>query len=239
MTLESISVNMERWKVALRKAQDAEIRLQRRLDIVRHRRERLEAKIKKYGAYASYYKKGGGKMKSKIITMVVVFMMVFGWVTVANADDLQTAGDFLQVAIPAVGFIATLGLEDKEGTKQLAKSLGSTIAVTYAIKYSLNTKRPNGGDYSFPSGHTGAAFAGAGFIQQRYGWEYGVPAYALASFVGYSRIHSKNHYWYDVLGGAAIGIGSNLIFTNKYKKTTVAVTPVNRGAMLVIVTTLD
>ncbi|MFN3740308.1 MAG: phosphatase PAP2 family protein [Thermodesulfovibrionales bacterium] len=175
----------------------------------------------------------------KVIALVIVFIMVFGWSTVVNADGVQTAGDSLQVVIPAVSFVATLGLRDKEGTCQWAKSLGSTIVVTYALKYSLNTKRPNGGDYSFPSGHTSAAFAGAGFIHQRYGWEYGVPAYALASFVGYSRIHSKNHYWYDVLGGAVIGIGSNLFFTNKYKKTTVAVTTVNKDVMLVIVATLD
>ena len=52
-------VTAERWQIACQKAQDAEIRLNRRLDMVRHRRERLEAKIRKYGAYASYYQRGG------------------------------------------------------------------------------------------------------------------------------------------------------------------------------------
>ena len=139
------------------------------------------------------------------------------------------------MALPIAGLVTSLGLEDKEGTYQWIKSLGSTLAVTYALKYSLNTKRPDGSDQSFPSGHTSAAFAGAGFIQQRYGWEYGALAYLLAGFVGYSRIHSNDHYWYDVLGGAVIGIGSNLIFTSKYKKTGVTVIPVSRGVMLALV----
>jgi len=33
-----------------------------------------------------------------------------------------------------------------------------------------------------------------------------------------SRIESKNHYFIDVLAGAAIGIGSSYIFTTEYTK---------------------
>jgi membrane-associated phospholipid phosphatase len=44
-----------------------------------------------------------------------------------------------------------------------------------------------------------------------------VPAYAAASFVAYSRVESRNHYPYDVMGGAAVGIINSYIFTRPYK----------------------
>lgn len=51
--------------------------------------------------------------------------------------------------------------------------------------------------------------AGAAFLQMRYGWALGGPAYAVASFVACSRVESKRHYTSDVVAGAAIGIGMN------------------------------
>ena len=58
---------------------------------------------------------------------------------------------------------------------------------------------------SFPSGHTSTAFAAAGFLHRRYGWKWGLPAAAAAALVGASRVQSKDHYWHDVVVGAAIG----------------------------------
>ena len=54
-------------------------------------------------------------------------------------------------------------------------------------------------------------------MRKRYGWEYGVPAYAAASFVAYSRVESNEHHPHDVIAGAAIGIVSSYIFTRPYK----------------------
>ncbi|HEY0975571.1 MAG TPA: phosphatase PAP2 family protein [Solimonas sp.] len=85
---------------------------------------------------------------------------------------------------------------------------------TYGLKYAIDARRPNGGSQSFPSGHTAAAFMGAEFIRKEYGLWWGVPAYAAASWVGYTRVQSKNHYWRDVLAGALIGIASNHDFSD-------------------------
>lgn len=54
-------------------------------------------------------------------------------------------------------------------------------------------------------------------MRKRYGWEYGLPAYALASFVGYSRVESRQHYAHDVIAGASIGIVSSYLFTKPYR----------------------
>jgi len=111
----------------------------------------------------------------------------------------------------------TLGLRDWPGTLQLAESEGVSAGATLALKYGLDTRRPNGGHYSFPSEHASVAFSAAEFLRKRYGWEAGIPAYATASFVAYSRVESGQHHYYDVMGGAAIGILSSFIFTHPYK----------------------
>jgi membrane-associated phospholipid phosphatase len=95
----------------------------------------------------------------------------------------------------------------------LGLALGRTIAVSYGLKYAVQEERPNGEDNrSFPSGHTAVTFAGAEFIRKHYGWGYGVPAYAAATFVGWSRVATDDHWGHDVAVGAAIGILSNYDF---------------------------
>jgi hypothetical protein len=85
--------------------------------------------------------------------------------------------------------------------------------VTYALKYGINEERPHhGGGQSLPSGHTSASFMGAEFIRKNYGWAWGTPALLAATWVGYTRVQSHNHFWWDVVAGAAIGVLSNYDF---------------------------
>lgn len=148
----------------------------------------------------------------------IVFVAVLWCAGVAQAGDgIQTAGDVLQFVLPATAGALTLGHKDGPGAVQLGESLGVTLGVTYALKYSLDTTRPNGGHHSMPSGHTSISFSSAEFMRKRYGWEYGVPAYAAASFVAYSRVESRQHHPADVIAGAGIGIVSSYIFTKPYK----------------------
>jgi membrane-associated phospholipid phosphatase len=133
-------------------------------------------------------------------------------------DPIEAAGTALQYALPATAAGLTLGFRDWPGALQLGASAVTTIAVTEGLKYTVHETRPNGADnQSFPSGHTSISFSAAEFMRKRYGWEFGVPAYALASFVAYSRVESRNHYPHDVIAGAAIGIASSYIFTRPYK----------------------
>jgi len=98
------------------------------------------------------------------------------------------------------------------------KSYGSTIATTYTLKHIVREKRPNSDDKdSFPSNHTSSAFSGATFIHQKYGLKYAILPYISATYVGYSRVHSNNHYTKDVIAGALIGIASSWYFVTPYK----------------------
>lgn len=150
-------------------------------------------------------------------TILLLIASCFAGFCAHGSDSIKEAGDVLQFVIPVTAAGMTAVYRDGQGAIQFAEAFGTTMAITYALKYSVNEKRPNGGNQSFPSGHTSASFAGAEFIRKRYGWEYGVPAYAAAAFVGYSRVETREHYPHDVLAGAAIGIGSSFIFTKPYK----------------------
>lgn len=130
---------------------------------------------------------------------------------------IETAGDVLQLALPATAAGLTLGFQDLQGTTQLAAASALALGVTYGLKYTVNEERPNGGSHSFPSGHSSMSFSSAEFLRKRYGWKFGIPAYLAASFVAYSRVQAKQHYVHDVLAGAAIGAGSSYLFTRPYR----------------------
>jgi membrane-associated phospholipid phosphatase len=173
--------------------------------------------------------------------LLVATFLIASAVSLQATDPIQTAGDILQFVLPLTAggltlaypategngkvddFVAGvehklgLGYRDAQGTVQFVESMGLTLGATYALKYAVDETRPNGGSKSFPSGHTSVSFSAAEFMRKRYGWEYGIPAYALASFVAYSRVEAREHYPHDVIAGAAIGIVSSYIFTRPYK----------------------
>ena len=66
-------------------------------------------------------------------------------------------------------------------------------------------------DYSFPSGHTGSAFALAVVIFMVMDRKYGIIALILASLMGFSRLYVGIHYPSDVLGGVILGVVTSVI----------------------------
>ncbi|WP_345973040.1 phosphatase PAP2 family protein [Sulfurimonas diazotrophicus] len=134
-------------------------------------------------------------------------------------DTIERSGDALSVILPLCAAAATAYHHDGEGALQFAEAFATTMGVTYALKYSIDKRRPDGsGQDSFPSGHTAAAFSGASFLQQRYGTSYGLPAYLAAVYVGWSRVEVKAHAVEDVLAGATIGIIGTYLFTKKFNR---------------------
>ncbi len=143
----------------------------------------------------------------------------------AGENNTEKAGDVLLLLIPAAAYGTAFFLDDKSGKIQFYKSFLTNLGVTLALKFSINKERPDqSSNDSFPSLHTSATFQSAAFIQKRYGWKYAIPAYAGATFAGYSRVYARKHYVEDVVAGAVIGIFSSYYFTTPYK--TVTVTPV-------------
>jgi membrane-associated phospholipid phosphatase len=85
--------------------------------------------------------------------------------------------------------------------------------LTYGIKGAVQRPRPEGGGFSFPSGHTTAAFASATVLQRHFGWKVGLPAYGAATYVAAQRVQGKRHYLSDVAFGAALGVVSGRTVT--------------------------
>lgn len=158
----------------------------------------------------------------KVLLLFILVIFLFPTFAHTSDETIETSGDILQILIPAVAYGATFYLNDTEGRAQFYKSFFTNVGITYLLKYSIDKKRPNGKDHSFPSNHVSFAFQGATFIYRRYGWKYSIPAYIGAAFVGYSRVKTDNHYIEDVLAGAAIGIISSLCFTTSFKEIEIA-----------------
>jgi membrane-associated phospholipid phosphatase len=156
--------------------------------------------------------------KSLLQLLLIAILLLSAPYRAHSSDAVATAGDAALVAVAAVAGGVTLCQKDTEGMIQLAKSSALDLAVTYGLKYAVSERRPNDEDnHSFPSAHASVSFTAAEYLRKRYGWEYGLPAYAVASFIGYSRVESKSHYVHDVLAGAAIGMASSYLFTTPYR----------------------
>ena len=169
-------------------------------------------------------------MNHRIVTSALVLALLSGVPAAWARDGVQTAGSVINVALLSAATAATFGHHDSVGTRQLALSLGVTWTVTLVLKRAINETRPNGGGYSFPSGHSSSSFGSAEFMRRRYGWKWGAPFYALATFVAYSRVESKMHYTHDVIAGAAIGVASSFIFTKPRQSWTAGVSGDAHGA---------
>ena len=137
----------------------------------------------------------------------------------------------LSASVYPISIVAPIGIwtqgyltKDKEMTRNGYKSaitIGLAMILSTGIKDLVKRERPflkypkdivardKAGSWSFPSGHTTAAFATATSLCLTYReWYVTLPAYAYAGFVGYSRMRLGLHYPSDVLGGVLLGIGS-------------------------------
>ena len=133
-----------------------------------------------------------------------------------NEKAWDTASDIGRDAlvVAALGVPAVQG--DWKGDLQASASMGSSFLLTAGLKEAFPEWRPDHSDRkSFPSGHASVSFAAAASLQNRYGWQVGVPAQIVAAFVGVSRIEARKHHWYDVAVGAAIGETSGFLLTSK------------------------
>lgn len=158
-------------------------------------------------------------LRFSCVALVLVGLSTLPGVSVADGG-LKTAGSVLSVGLPVVAAGISVAQDDASGFFQLMKSEAATILASQALKHTVHETRPNGSDNkSFPSEHAAVAFSAAQFMQMKGGWEFGVPAYIAATAVGYSRVHSNEHRWKDVVAGAALGIGTSYYFTDTNEKT--------------------
>jgi membrane-associated phospholipid phosphatase len=128
-----------------------------------------------------------------------------GWPTSVVVVGLFTAGRFAH------------GARFRAMSYDLLDATIVNFGYTELLKVTVKRERPDGSDNkSFPSGHASNAFTLATVAERHYGWKVGVPAYALAATIAYSRIVRDKHYLSDVVAGATLGyvVGRTVVRVN-------------------------
>ncbi|MGE6695246.1 phosphatase PAP2 family protein [Sphingobium sp. GW456-12-10-14-TSB1] len=147
-------------------------------------------------------------------------LSVFASETPALANDRNgwsTASDVGAIGLGAIALGLPLAKGDETGALQAGASLGVGYGIAEGLKHVTHEQRPDGSDFkSFPSAHTSLSFAAAATLNRRYGWQVGLPATLVATFVGIARVEARRHHWYDAVAGAAIGEASGLLITKPY-----------------------
>lgn len=151
--------------------------------------------------------------------------------------DLSNWGDMAGQLVPNALYVITnsvLGYRgDSEGYRRalgMFKATAYAGGVTTALKYAIQEPRPHDHSQknSFPSGHSTTVFAFSGYVWAEHGWKWGVPAMALATLTGISRIHDNKHRFHDVTAGATIGLAFGWGIQRLQKQTgnTVSIAPI-------------
>jgi len=93
---------------------------------------------------------------------------------------------------------------------QLARAFVYTGALVEGLKVIVDRTRPDGGKYSFPSGHAAIATSIVPILARGYGPRVGVPAGVLAGLTSIGRLEDRRHYLSDVLFGSELGLSVGL-----------------------------
>ena len=131
-----------------------------------------------------------------------------------NYDDY-----IIYVPIVVMFGLAIGGNKSRSGWKRMLVlaifSFALMLIVTNILKSICGILRPDGSDfYSFPSGHTAAAFTASTLLYKEYGYRVkwtAILVYFTAVAVGLTRILNNRHWLSDVLAGALIGITCVLV----------------------------
>ncbi len=174
-------------------------------------------------------------MKKLISHILLVCTMLFAGASVSNAqqnnfdsdiaairnnavpDFNYSYDDYLQYSPAAVMLgMKAFGYESRSSWgRMIVSDAFSTLLMAGTVgglKFVIERPRPDGSENnSFPSGHAAKSFMTATMLHKEYGWRspwFSIGAYTVASVSTVSRILNNKHWMTDLIGGAAIGIGS-------------------------------
>ncbi|HSL42282.1 MAG TPA: phosphatase PAP2 family protein [Anaerolineales bacterium] len=130
--------------------------------------------------------------------------------------------------------LAILALRNRRRIGELIREVAMPLTITTAlvefpIKAYFRRRRPfitiiqaivigkKPGTWSFPSGHSASAFAGAWLLNRHFPRFWGL-RYVVASLVAFSRIYLGDHYPGDVTSGSLLGMLFAMLFHQLFKR---------------------
>ena len=125
-----------------------------------------------------------------------------GWARVVGQEWFLAAG---AASTYAVGRIVNKPEIVQVGVDLMEAEIVAGIT-THVLKYATQRTRPDGEEFSFPSGHAAGTFAIATVLQRHYGLKAGIPAYTMATLISTARLQANSHYPTDIIMGSAFGI---------------------------------
>jgi len=161
-----------------------------------------------------------------VLSAAIAGMLCLHSATAAAAVKPEFPANVVMVGVPIAGYFIAQSKDDDEGQRQLLRSVAAGIVahalLSAAVNYTSWGERPNGGEHAFPSGHVTLVTSGAAFLQDRYGWQYGLPAYVGVLYVANVRVQTGHHRWRDAVGGVALGWGVSKFFVTPQNATHIA-----------------
>ena len=166
-------------------------------------------------------------LESTTLRVLVAVLGLYTARPAAAKSDQVIATDILAGAVPLTGLAVAYFTDDTEGQKQWLRNIGVNQPLTWVLWPIFNQtslgKRPNGDPRnSFPSGHVSLVMSGATFLDRRYGWKWGAPAYAAAACVAYVRVDERKHHWRDVIASGVMSYGVARLFVTRENATYLA-----------------
>lgn len=158
------------------------------------------------------------------------------WEDASNVGNTWGNGAFaagLTGAMLLAGHVA--GDSTMSGTGfEMARALVYTGGLVTGLKVLANRTRPDGGKYSFPSGHAAFATSMVPVLARAYGYKVGIPAGVLAGLTSIGRLEDRRHYLSDVIFGSAIGLSVGLAVSDPTPAHPVTFGLTDRGAELTL-----
>lgn len=125
------------------------------------------------------------------------------------SDALAIYGEgatLLLLASALYGVGAQTGTEHhRRAAVDAMRCLGVVGLATAVLKVAVHQRRPNGGAWGWPSGHSAATMAFAASLDESYGHRVGVPLVLLSLATAAQRLDSGMHDLDDVVAGLALG----------------------------------
>ena len=113
-------------------------------------------------------------------------------------------------------------LFNRERAWTMTTALAITGLTTVGLKAIRDNETPNDKEWAWPSGHTASSFTVASVLDEFYGPQVGIPAYVLASLVGYRMMDTGDHWASDVVFGATLGYVVGHTVAGKHKQLEIA-----------------